>query len=245
MSARPNGKEKDLGRYSFEDLRQECEGQWATIISQLSEQDISAAIDRRKHVVCHKGHSNNKHFRLFKDFDQTGGAICTCGAFGDGFKLLDHLNGWDRKTALREVSKFLRDRGYQPKKHRRPPPPAKPKPLVVDADNVAALKKIWREAAPIEGTLGERYLRERGIDGELPNNGDVGFHPRLHYWDDESGKSLGFYPGIVSILRSSRSGHPLSIHRIFLDPKGGKAKVPFACFSQSRTARVTVVNSGR
>jgi len=228
MNAQMNGKTRYRERFSFEDLRRECEGQWGTIVTALSEPDISEALDTRKHVICHRGHSKKKHFRLFKDFDQTGGGICTCGNFGDGFKLFEYLNGWDRKTAVREVGKFLRDRGYKPNTYRKPPAPPAPKPLVVDKDNASALKELWREARPIHGTLAERYFRDRGIGGELPNTGDIGFHPRLHYWDSDTGESLGHFPGIVSILRSSRSGHPLTIHRTYLDRESGKAKVPNA-----------------
>ena len=229
-NAQSNGQKRDYQRYSFEDLRRECEGQWASIIQALSVVDISDALARRKHVRCHKDHGKTKwQFRVFKDFDQTGGGVCnTCGKFFDGFKLLYYLNGWDRKTAVREVAQYLSDRGYQPQKYRTPPPPPAPKPLVVDDDNVNALKKVWAEAIPLEGTPGEKYLRDRGICGDLPNTGDVGFHPRLHYWDADSETSLGHFPAIVSVVRSAKTGHPLTLHRIYLDPKSGKAKVPTA-----------------
>lgn len=52
------------------------------------------------------------------------------------------------------------------------------------------------------------------------------FHPRLHYWDNDSGRSLGHYPGIVSLVRSAHSGEPLTLHRTYLSSTGEKANVP-------------------
>ena len=227
MSGKKNGKE----RYSFDELKRECAGQWPTIIGALSVADISDAMAKiGKHTVCPVDHGDNyRRFRLFKDFAETGGGICSrCDSFPDGFALLTLLNGWDRKTAVKEVANFLRDRGYKPSKTRKPPPPPKPRPLVVNKRHTAQLEKLWSEALPIEGTIVEKYLRSRGIDGELPNTGDVGFHPRVKYWDPISEKSLGHFPAMVSVVRSSQSGHPLSIHRIYLDPTGRKADVPDA-----------------
>lgn len=231
MNAQVNGNKRDYTRYSFEDLRRECEGQWPSIVTALSNVDVSEALSRKtKHVRCHRDHGmTKKQFRLFPDFDQTGGGVCnTCGTFADGFSLFEYLNGWDRKTAVREVANYLRDRGYHPQKYRKPPAPAPiaRKALVINKDHASALQKVWSESLPLNGTVAEKYLRSRGIDGELPNSGDVGFHPRLHYWDGDNEKSLGHFPAMVSILRSTQSGHPLSIHRIYLDSKGRKANVP-------------------
>ena len=39
-------------------------------------------------------------------------------------------------------------------------------------------------------------------------------------------RSLGNYPGIISLLRSPKSGQPITIHRTFLSKNGGKAAVP-------------------
>lgn len=214
-------------QFCFEELRQACEGRWTEIVTALSSVDLSDALARRKHVRCHRDHGNTKfQFRVFPDFDQTGGGICnTCGAFGDGFKLFEYLNGWDRKTATREVAQYLKGRGYTPRKYRELPKP-EAKTFEVDGTKADALKKVWSESQPLEGTIGEEYLRSRGIDGELPNSGDVRFHPKLHYWDEDKGQSGGHYPAIVSMVRCGPMGHPLSIHRIYLDPKSGKAQVP-------------------
>jgi len=218
-----------MGRYDFEELKNTCSGQWESIIRALSMVDISDAIAKRgKHVQCHRNHGTTRQqFRVFPDFDQTGGGVCnTCGTFADGFKLLDYLNGWANAQAVKEVAEYLRNRGYAPQRHTTPPPPPPKKTFDVNEDNLASLEKVWKGSQSLRGTLGEKYLRDRGITGWMPNTNDVRFHPNLHYWDDDNEQSMGFFPAIVSLLRSSKAGHPLSIHRIYLDPNGGKAKVP-------------------
>jgi hypothetical protein len=223
-------EEIPMEKLSFEELRQACEGQWANIVSALSSVDLSDALKTRKHVRCHRDHGKTKQqFRVYPDFDRTGGGICnTCGGFSDGFKLFEYLNGWDNRTAIREVAKYLEDRGYRPMRQKTTPPPKPARKFEVDENRIASLQKVWSAAVPLKGTLGEKYLRKRGIDGELVNTKDVRFHNGLHYWDDENEESMGYHPAIVSLVRSSKEGHPLTIHRIYLDEKGGKADVPKA-----------------
>lgn len=216
-----------MKKFDFEELRAACAGQWRSIIQSLSVVDISDAITTGKHVHCHLGHGDRKkNFRVFKNFDETGGGICTCGAFADGFTLLGYLNGWDRKKAVKEVANFLEGRGYTPRQQAKKPRPPRKKTFSVDEDNTAALQKVWSGTVPLKGTPAERYLRKRGIDGEVPTTKDVRFHPSLHYWDDDNEVSLGYHPALVSLLRSAKSGYPLSIHRIYLTDIGDKADVP-------------------
>ena len=226
----PKGNNSPVARYDFEELRRACAGRWDSIVRALSHVDISEALDRRKHVRCPKGHGKTKQqFRVFGDFDQTGGGVCnTCGSYADGFNLLGFLNGWDRRQSVKEVSRYMEDCGYLPQKTEKPIQRPPERRFEVQRDKAEALAKVWRCGLPIEGTLGESYLRNRGITGKLPDSGDVRFHPALRYWDEDSEQSLGDFPAIISLIRSSKAGHPLSIHRIYLDPKGGKAKVPRA-----------------
>jgi putative DNA primase/helicase len=217
-------------KYDFEALKRACEGNWASIISALSIPDVSQALATRKKVKCPPGHGgkSNRQFRVFDDFDQTGGGICnSCGGHRDGFGLLTYLNGWDKKRAVKEVALYMEGRGYQPDRSvtQKPRKPA-PKSFQVNQRNSKALTEIWNEAKPIKGTLVEKYIRQRGIAGPLPNTDDVRFHPKLLYWDEDTGESLGFFPAMVSMMKSSKAGHPLTIHRTYLDPVSGKAKVP-------------------
>jgi putative DNA primase/helicase len=68
---------------------------------------------------------------------------------------------------------------------------------------------IWREAVPITGTLGERYLIKRGIDlDQLPNNmRDVlRWHPCCP-WESSSALCM------VALWTDVISGKPKAIHR--------------------------------
>lgn len=212
-------------QYSFPELQDKCSGNWTKIINALSMVDITEAMaNPNRHILCHQQHAS-KNFRVFKDFEQTGGGICTCGSYSDGFALLDYLNGWDRKKAVKEVADFI-GHGIRTTTNAKPAVKAPAKTFDVDLSKVQSLRKVWSAGLPLAGSIGERYLRDRGIEGELPSHAEVRFHPNLHYWDEENEQSLGYFPAIISLLRSSASGHPLSIHRIYLDSKAGKAKVP-------------------
>jgi putative DNA primase/helicase len=91
-----------------------------------------------------------------------------------------------------------------------------------DARRVAAKKaqalKIYREARPIQGTVGEAYLRHRGI--VLPSMPTV---LRLHLaCPHPTGARL---PALVALVHQEGVG-AVAIHRTFLKPDGsGKAGV--------------------
>lgn len=217
-------------RYSFDELKERCMGRWEEILSGLSTVDISQALGSRKHVKCHNDHGKTKNqFRFFGDFHSTGGGVCnTCGIFRDGFAILNYLNGWDYKTAVKRVAEYL---GEDPSEHVKPKiRPSTPKPRAFELDEQAeqSLRKVWTTGKPIQGTVVEDYLRKRGITATLPGAANVRFHPNLHYWDIDAEKSLGYHPAMISLLRSTNAGHPLSVHRTYLSSDGRKANVPKA-----------------
>lgn len=53
-----------------------------------------------------------------------------------------------------------------------------------DEDRRARVLRIWDEAQPLAGTIGERYLRARAIEGELPQDDALRFHPRMTSLED-------------------------------------------------------------
>ena len=210
----------------FRQLERTAEGRWAEIIRALSCVDISDAIQRRKHVRCHREHGKtNAQFRVFKDFSLTGGGICnTCGPFATGFALLTYLNGWEYKQAVKEVAQYLEGRAIKA-----PPRPSlapQPRTWEVSEDNLQRLRDVWQSTESLAGTVGETYLRNRGIECDLPDENEVRLHRRLPYWDADSQRMLGHFPGIVSMMRSPERGEPLTLHRTFLTWNGQKADVP-------------------
>jgi hypothetical protein len=92
-------------------------------------------------------------------------------------------------------------------------------------DQASPFRRIWDEAGPMEGTLGERYLVDvRGIGVRPP---DVRFHLRC-----PMGKrnSVRFLPALL--VGVFRRGQLVAIQRLFLDRETGH-----------RTARMMLGNS--
>jgi hypothetical protein len=212
----------------FRQLERAASGRWADIIRALSCVDISDALTRRRHVRCHRDHGKtNSQFRVFRDFEATGGGVCnTCGPFANGFALLTYLNGCDYRRAVKEVAHYLEGRGLTT--NLRPAPVTPTRTWEVSDENLQRLRDVWNTTQRLTGTTGETYLRRRGIECGLPDESEVRFHPRLHYWDNDSGRSLGHFPAIVSLLRSAQSGEPLTLHRTYLSSNSDKASVPKA-----------------
>lgn len=89
------------------DVRNAAHGRWNWIFSGLAPELELALNKPGRHVACpiHGGHDG---FRLFRDFEDTGGAVCnTCGAKPDGFAVLQWLKGWNFPTTLRAVHEAL------------------------------------------------------------------------------------------------------------------------------------------
>jgi hypothetical protein len=125
---------------------------------------------------------------------------------------------------VKEVAHYLEGRGLTT--NLRPAPVTLTRTWEVSDENLQRLRDVWNTTQRLTGTTGETYLRRRGIECGLPDESEVRFHPRLHYWDNDGGRSLGHFPGIVSLLRSARSGEPLTLHRTYLSSTGDKASVP-------------------
>jgi hypothetical protein len=64
-----------------------------------------------------------------------------------------------------------------------------------DQDRRARMRRLWSEAQPIAGTIGERYLRCRAIEGELPGPDVLRFHPRMTSLEDRERR-----PALVAAL---------------------------------------------
>lgn len=96
-----------------------------------------------------------------------------------------------------------------------------------------AAQKVWENALPIDEADNRQealfaYFSCRGIrvDSRALNVLDsIRFHPSLSYFDQASGRVLGYYPTIVLAIRR-HDGQMVNLHRIYLDGKGHKASVP-------------------
>lgn len=72
---------------------------------------------------------------------------------------------------------------------------------------------IWQGAHLVDGTIGERYFRNRGITGPIPVS--LKYSPALHY----SPANI-YLPGIVAAVRTDQN--IIAIHRTFLTADGEK-----------------------
>ncbi|KXS30453.1 MAG: P4 alpha zinc-binding domain protein, partial [Candidatus Gallionella acididurans] len=70
------------------ELKQLASGRWESIVASLAPQ-LAQAIERLPHHVPCPVHGGVDGFRLFRDFDETGGGVCnTCGIQHDGHTLI-------------------------------------------------------------------------------------------------------------------------------------------------------------
>lgn len=139
-------------------------------------------------------------------------AMCKCPAHpdktaslsirqGDRGILLTCFAGCTASDILREINRFPIDRRYAP------PPIERPA-------GTANIERLWSQAGPIEGTLGERYLASRFL---LPAPSDVRFHPRCPHGPKPRTE---FKPALLVPIREAQ--RLVGVQRIFLDPKTAK-----------------------
>lgn len=64
-----------------------------------------------------------------------------------------------------------------------------------DEDRRARVLRFWNKSSPVAGTIGERYLRARAIEGELPGPDILRFHPRMTSLEDRERR-----PALVASL---------------------------------------------
>jgi hypothetical protein len=86
-----------------------------------------------------------------------------------------------------------------------------------------AARRLFAMAQPLAGTLGERYLRQRGIVFAARERW-LRFHPGCYYRDLATGRTLTF-PALIAAV-TSLEGVLTGVQRTWLDPAGdGKALI--------------------
>ena len=222
-----------------EDVKNEAYGKWRFILHNLAPA-LSEAIEKgpKRHVDCPNpighAHGGKNDFRLFKDYEETGGAICTCGTYADGISLLMWANGWDFKTTLHAVANEL---GMTEETSSRPRPKIdqskleeqRKKKLAEEAEDNAKLRayltRIWKSTVPATAPEAEPlrlYLARRGLSTtRIPNT--LRFHPNLAYMT-KGQEVLGYWPALIALVQDA-DGRPITLHRIYLTTEGGKAPV--------------------
>lgn len=225
-------------KYDFNTVTYAANGQWASIISALSQvsydwDKVIKKIDRNSKSgnPC-PVHGGKDGFRLFQDFYETGGAFSQRdGAFSNGFQLLAWINNQQIGKVLCEVAEFLQldpadkiSRQNVPKRQIK----AKAKKTeLVDLNAVKRIQKVWSESVLItKGDPVDKYLIARGIElSSIP--ACMRYHDNLPYFEEIEGKAMaetGRYPALILNVTNDEN-KTVCLHRIYLTKDGLKADV--------------------
>lgn len=216
------------------DVRERARGQWDAILLALCP-DLGPALEKPgMHVDC-IFHDGKNDFRVFRDVAETGGAICSCGQWGDGFNLIRHYHGVDLPEAIAMVSAQLGEPMV-----RASVSTARRRSNVRQIDDarkrqearnqIEKVRKTWASSLPAnhpDAAPLRKYLVRRGINlQEIPSM--LRLHPALPYFerDEETGRMvrLGTTPAMIALVLDAR-GLPIALHRTYLDFEGNKAPV--------------------
>jgi hypothetical protein len=134
-----------------------------------------------------------------------------CGRSGDVVAMVQHIDGVNFKTAVQTLAGTER----KPVAPVAKPPRGLVKPTEKESDQekTARALRIWNdEASEVNDTLGEQYLRRRGLD--LPDDDEA---LRFCYACPFNGTH---YPALVALFRDIHSNEPRAIHRIAITSGG-------------------------
>jgi phage/plasmid primase-like uncharacterized protein len=205
------------------DIKVRAAGRWDHILSALAPQLLPALDHPGRHTTC-PIHGGTSDFRVFRDVAETGGGICTCGTWPDGFALLGACNDWRFPHILQEVAGFLL--GPEPIIPVRTSP--RENPARQDGDIIRAnLKRFWNSAQKSGREMEEvlwLYFLRRGLRTSPSMLRDIRYHPQALYHGD--GANVSKFPAMLACVRDP-DGNPVSIHRTFLTGDGHKAPVEF------------------
>ncbi|WP_375195583.1 toprim domain-containing protein [Sphingobium sp.] len=139
------------------------------------------------------------------------GGMCHCPAHddctpslsvrvGDRALLFKCFAGCDTRDVLRIVRAI--DRGALQSIATHSPPGSPP-----TSWNLRRAHNLWHSSIPLVGTIGENYLRRRGIE-QIPSS--IRFHPRAPLG---SGRKATFRPAMIAAVRERRQ--IVAVHRTF------------------------------
>lgn len=179
-----------------------CEGRWESILASLG---VATEFLSKKHGPCPICATGKDRFR-FDNKDGRGTWFCShCGA-GDGFNLIQKINGWSFTQAAKEVERVL---GVSRQDA--------PRQEFTDEQKQQALRKAWKESRPVtKGDPVWTYLNRRTGIEEVSSA--IRYHPNLRYDATRS------FPAMLATV-TMPDGKASTMHRTWLDGEGGKAPV--------------------
>jgi hypothetical protein len=214
----------------IKEIKEQAAGYWDAIFAILApEFDDARAVGPDGHTWC----PNPKHeqfngdaFRLFHDYDETGGGYCnSCGGFRDGIALLCWCKGWSIRETVDAVAYALAEIASDPSIEKR----VRPK-IDREAKRRWAKRKltrIWSESVPMnhqDALPVWLYLMSRGIKPRyVAQFSTLRCHPSLEYWHRR--QMIATVPALVPRFDDA-DGRPATVHPIYLTADGAKADVP-------------------
>jgi putative DNA primase/helicase len=193
---------------------------WKSVLSQLG---IDKAYLTDKHGPCPICEDGKDRFR-FDDKNGDGTWICShCGS-GDGIKFVMTKFNMDFREAAVAVEALLPGAAHTPTQTVR-----------TEESERKAMNDVWKSGRRMDpGTVAGRYLKAR--TGLTEFCADIRAATSLRYFVPDS-RIPTTHPGMIAMVRD-HAGAPVNIHRTFLHPEGGKAKVesPRKCMAGGSVA---------
>lgn len=172
-------------------VREAARGHWGEIIPSLTGID-PAILNHRRHFPCPKCQAGKDRFRVFPDFAETGGAICSqCFSRdnGDGFSFLQWYNDWPFVRVKDEVAKFLglgENNGHAPKLEI-VETVAKRKGMPIEAARAYGARRAMRDGQPVA-----RFPMYDHA-AKLCSHFDIGFQGKLEKGLNANGLEAGLF----------------------------------------------------
>ena len=191
-------------------------GKWQGILSACG---VREEFLRNKHGPCPMCQGKDR-FR-FDDKQGRGTWICNqCGS-GDGYTLLQKMNGWKFKDAILRVNEIAGTISSTSKEHL-----SRQVRRVDNSQKQVIVRKIWTESVRIKkGDPAWLYLTRRTEVEKIPTN--LKFHPALEYRESgnrDGENDISYHPALIApIVRPD--GRGIGVHRIYLTEDGHKANV--------------------
>lgn len=184
------------------EIRDRAKNRWRSILPSLG---VDEKFLGRGHGPC-PACAGKDRFR-FDDKDGMGMFFCnSCGA-GDGFRLLELVNGWDFARTAKEVEAIVGKCAEQA-----------PKAAADPADVRKRMNNIWKQSHGLEGCAATRQWWQNRI-GFLPTSSDLRGVDELYH-----AESRRRFPGMIALVRG-QDGKPVNMHRTYLTDEGLKAPV--------------------
>ena len=140
-------------------------------------------------------------------------------AFGDLIDIIELQENVDKGEAVRRAKHWLGLPEREPIREQ----PRSPSAGSASTGNTSSdsARRLWERGQPIEGTLAERYLADRGITEFGPA---LRFHPTCFYRDKTDAEPRKL-PTLLCAI-TDLNGNVVGVNRIYLSVTGGRADVP-------------------